>query len=342
MAADDVEALATALRNAIAKQGDRVKDVFKALDKDGDGSVSQKEFSDGILGLGLPLAKEQFAHIDGAPSPAHPPPQSCVHTRRLWPCNVPCDSPPPASSTGLFALLDADSSGSIDYRELNKKLRKDALQLGSRNKSPLRKRSGSPSKSTSFTLGDVDGDGDGQVDSDEMVAALKKALKENATRIIDLFKEWDEDGDGNVSKKEFLKALPQLGIDVDKETASTLFDAFDPDGGGDISYKELSSKLHDKDDAALEASIRKASQRSAALKKQRKTHLSKEERQGGAYALRDGPMGKSSQLQGLDIDEESDVPVAQQLRNALSKNAMRVIDLFREWLALARTLTLTL
>ena len=44
-----------------------------------------------------------------------------------------------------------------------------------------------------------------------MVAALKKALRENATRIIDLFKEWDEDGDGNVSKKEFLKALPQLG-----------------------------------------------------------------------------------------------------------------------------------
>ena len=157
-----------------------------------------------------------------------------------------------------------------------------------------------------------------------------------------------------MSKKEFLKALPQLGIDVDKETASTLFDAFDPDGGGDISYKELSSKLHDKDDAALEASIRKASQRSAALKKQRKTHLSKEERQGGAFALRDGPMGKSTTLQGLDIDEESDVPVAQQLRNALSKNAMRVIDLFREWLALtlartrtlaltlARTLTLTL
>ena len=81
MAADDVEALATALRNAIAKQGDRVKDVFKALDKDGDGSVSQKEFSDGILGLGLPLAKEQFAHIDGAPSPAHPPPNRRTATR---------------------------------------------------------------------------------------------------------------------------------------------------------------------------------------------------------------------------------------------------------------------
>ena len=177
----------------------------------------------------------------------------------------------------------------------------------------------------------MDGDGDGQVDSDEMVAALKTALKANATRIIDLFKEWDEDGDGNVSKKEFIKALPHLGIAVDEETASTLFDAFDPDGGGDISYKELSSILHSKDDAALEASIRKASQRSAALKKERRPTISKADRQGGAFALRDGPMGKSSQLQGLDIDEDSDLPVAQQLRNALSKNAMRVIDLFREW-----------
>ena len=233
-------------------------------------------------------------------------------------------------------MLDADSSGSIDYRELNKTLRKDALQAGasggvSRNRSPLRKRSGTPAKSTSFALGDVDGDGDGQVDSDEMVAALKTALKANATRIIDLFKEWDEDGDGNVSKKEFIKALPHLGIAVDEETASTLFDAFDPDGGGDISYKELSSILHSKDDAALEASIRKASQRSAAMKKQRKPTISKADRQGGAFALRDGKMGKSTQLQGLDIDEDSDVPLAQQLRDALSKNAMRVIDLFREW-----------
>ena len=161
----------------------------------------------------------------------------------LWPCNVPCDSPPLASSTGLFTLLDADGSGSIDYRELNKKLRKDALQLGSRNKSPLRKRSGSPSKSTSFTLGDVDGDGDGQVDSDEMVAALKKALRENATRIIDLFKEWDEDGDGTVSKKEFRKAMPMLGLEVPALEVDALFDSWDPDGSGMLELKELTRVL---------------------------------------------------------------------------------------------------
>ena len=293
MADEDIAALAGALRDAIANQGDRVRDVFKALDKDGGGSVSRREFTDGIIGLGLPLEKEQFAHLDGAPSPTHPPPSTPARLTAI------------ATTTGLFTMLDADGSGSINYRELNRTLRKDAQQAGAAggvardtaNKSPLRKRSGTPQKSTSFAMADVDGDGDGQVDSDEMVAALKTALKANATRIIDLFKEWDEDGDGNVSKKEFIKALPHLGIAVDEETASTLFDAFDPDGGGDISYKELSSMLHNKDDAALEASIRKASQRSAALKKERRPKLDKADRQGGAFALRDGPMGKSSMLQ---------------------------------------------
>ena len=73
MADEDIAALAGALRDAIANQGDRVRDVFKALDKDGGGSVSRREFTDGIIGLGLPLEKEQFAHLDGAPSPTHPP-----------------------------------------------------------------------------------------------------------------------------------------------------------------------------------------------------------------------------------------------------------------------------
>ena len=34
-------------------------------------------------------------------------------------------------------------------------------------------------------------------------------------RVIDLFREWDEDGDGTVSKKEFRKAVPMLGLDPD-------------------------------------------------------------------------------------------------------------------------------
>ena len=86
-------------------------------------------------------------------------------------------------------MIDADGSGSVTFRELNKTLRKPALldpspqpgvassADGNRtNKSPLRKRSGAAGKSASFTLGDVDGDGDGHVDSEELMSALKVAL----------------------------------------------------------------------------------------------------------------------------------------------------------------------
>ena len=45
-------------------------------------------------------------------------------------------------------------------------------------------------------------------------------------------------------------------------------------------------------------------------------------------ATRHRPRGM---LQGVDIDEESDRSVAEQLREALSKNALRVIDLFHQW-----------
>ena len=34
---------------------------------------------------------------------------------------------------------------------------------------------------------------------------LREALRENNVRLLDLFKEWDEDGDGTVDKKEFRK-----------------------------------------------------------------------------------------------------------------------------------------
>ena len=43
---------------------------------------------------------------------------------------------------------------------------------------------------------------------------LRDALVNNAVRVIDLFREWDEDGDGTVSKKEFRKAIIHLGLEV--------------------------------------------------------------------------------------------------------------------------------
>merc|ERR1719188_1182909 len=68
-------------------------------------------------------------------------------------------------------------------------------------------------------------------------------LRENSLRVIDLFRQWDEDGNGKVSKKEFRRALPALGIHAQREEIDALFDSFDPDHSGSIEYKELSKLL---------------------------------------------------------------------------------------------------
>ena len=68
---------------------------------------------------------------------------------------------------------------------------------------------------------------------------LKNALRQNSTRVLDLFRSWDADGDGQVSRAEFHKAMPALGLDAPKETIDALFSEWDKDGGGEIGYAEL-------------------------------------------------------------------------------------------------------
>eukprot|EP00966_Prymnesium_polylepis_P188482 4367619-Prymnesium_polylepis.2 len=49
-----------------------------------------------------------------------------------------------------------------------------------------------------------------------MDVALQILFK-NAVRVIDLFREWDEDGNGEVSKKEFRQAMASLGTEANKK-----------------------------------------------------------------------------------------------------------------------------
>ena len=72
---------------------------------------------------------------------------------------------------------------------------------------------------------------------------LRSVLKENAVRVVDLFREWDEDGDGTISRREFAKVMPVLGIKVSKQDMDELFALFDPDGSGLIDYSELNELL---------------------------------------------------------------------------------------------------
>ena len=76
-----------------------------------------------------------------------------------------------------------------------------------------------------------------------VVQLLRDALAKANTRVMNLFRDWDEDGNGLIDKDEFRKAMAPLGIQVSREACNDLFDTFDPDGSGTIEFCELNKLL---------------------------------------------------------------------------------------------------
>lgn len=111
----------------------------------------------------------------------------------------------------LFNSWDNDGGGSLGYNELRKILAGKAQ----------------PKKGIKLS-------GTGPISQQ-----LAEALKTNATRVLDLFRSWDANGDGEVSRAEFHKAVPALGIEVPREEIDLLFNQWDKGGDGSLEYKEL-------------------------------------------------------------------------------------------------------
>ena len=79
-----------------------------------------------------------------------------------------------------------------------------------------------------------------QVDMHEYLHwSLKDALMRSSSRVVDLFRAWDEDGNGTIDKKEFGKAVRSLGFDVERADTDAVFDSLDDDKSGLLEYKEL-------------------------------------------------------------------------------------------------------
>ena len=76
-------------------------------------------------------------------------------------------------------------------------------------------------------LGAVDIDEDSGVPLGEQ---LKQVLLKHAGRVMDLFREWDEDGDGHITRKEFRSAMVRMGLEVPQYEVDLLFDSWDPGG----------------------------------------------------------------------------------------------------------------
>lgn len=97
--------------------------------------------------------------------------------------------------------------------------------------------SGAVSVGTAGGALSVSGDSD-QVKKDAM-HLLRDAVAATLSRVTQIFSNWDANGDGKVSKKEFQKGLKAMNFAATPEIIDDLFDAIDTDSSGFIVYAEL-------------------------------------------------------------------------------------------------------
>jgi Ca2+-binding EF-hand superfamily protein len=214
------------IRQTLLANLSKVSDVFRRWDADGSGMVSRREFRRVLPVFGLSVA-----HAD---------------------------------ADALFAELDTDQSGSIDYGELYSALRAGShieldasLHVGAAGEITLAAeqrhalRHGELRGGVSGVLGGstLSGSGGGEAETGEplggasLVSRLREALGRSLARVIDLFREWDEDGNGTVSKKEFRQAMQMLGVQCKPSHADALFAELDVDGSGKLEYGEMHKQL---------------------------------------------------------------------------------------------------
>jgi len=82
-----------------------------------------------------------------------------------------------------------------------------------------------------------------EMDADEILRQLAILLKKKRMRISDLFNKLDASGDGTLEPIEIQEGLRQLGMDVSEAEFGLLMVKLDKDGGGDVSLKEFDRAL---------------------------------------------------------------------------------------------------
>ena len=210
---ESLDELTERLREIVAKNLTAVVKLFTAWDEDESGTIDAQEFWLALRSLGIKV--------------------------------------PQSAARALFDSFDADGSGELSYKELNKQLRRRAeidaklrkgaageIMVKAKNKTAL---SRTRSESSSRTLHGAILDASKSV-TEQLIAAIHKSK----ARLLQLFLEWDSSGDGRISKKEMQRALSHLGLIEGEQARSAveeLFRRVDKDGSGTIDAKELFAGL---------------------------------------------------------------------------------------------------
>ena len=92
--------------------------------------------------------------------------------------------------------------------------------------------------------------------------SLRDALSRSASRVIDLLRAWDSDGNGHIERSEFNRAVAAMEFDfvASSDEIDALFDSFDVDSSGVVDFRELNRLLRAGNDVTLKAALRDGAQ----------------------------------------------------------------------------------
>jgi len=289
------EYLQWSLRDALQRSATRLIDVFKMWDEDRSGTVDKKEFFKAIRAVGFKIDKEDSDYV--------------------------------------FDSLDEDKSGSLEYAELSHKLASQGASLTKRNlkRQPTQAYHGRDAKVTrkNMNVNYIVAHAAALPESVQLVPGngvtvqeqLRDLLRTNRVTLIDLFREWDDNGDGGLDKKEFRAGVQGLGYIVPRQEIDDVFDWINGDGNGFVEFEELKKALTDK---ALKEAAEAADAKARAEGKELPSVLRKQMESAAALA----PAGSPRSLPPIDTEM-----VKKQLRRSsfLAMNNIKVLEMFREW-----------
>lgn len=233
-------------REPMAKT-DALKAVFERLDVDGDGQIYAKDWHKEHLVIDLleelSHRTERLADLfdswdkdhNGTLSPTEF--TTAIRTLHLR-CAQGCSD---GDLFDVFTALDVDHSGGLDFHELSSQIHQllahdhcgRYLAIKTRLRSSATKPPGAALAPSVVIHNGPDA-----------LSQLKEAVTKTKQKVLNLFREWDYDGDGKVSRSEFHRALAHLSFEAPKATIDQLFDLIDTDRSNHIEYKELTKALY--------------------------------------------------------------------------------------------------
>jgi len=176
--------------------------LFKQIDADGDGKVSKEEFENAI---GVEPDEVQDKFVEAFPNPED-----------------------------AMKAADKDGDGKVSEAELQEVMQKK-LGLTPEN----------AKKAAQDMMKKLDPQGTGKIDGAALKDAVKPKADDMANKIEkelgsagDAMKKWDKDGDGKMTKEEFMAGAKEMGMPPD--VAEDMFKAQDKDGDGVMNADDFS------------------------------------------------------------------------------------------------------